>query len=81
MVSVRNIKKFVEDHPELGDLGKEILSKLKDLGEREVLMGEQAKKLIGVPRIAEQFFLEIQCSPEHIQMGLGDITAAAHQKK
>lgn len=78
-VSVRNLKKYVKDHPELGDKGAEILARLEGFEERSVLNGSHAKRIINDPQTASLFFEEILTRPEHVQMGLADIAAAAQK--
>lgn len=74
--SVRNVEKFVGDHPELGLSKDAILERAKTMVETgtNVLVGMVAYKLFE-PATAKLFFHEITSDAEHIRMGEEDLEA------
>ena len=60
-VSIRNIKKFVAEHPELGAIGDRIISAAEDkAGDQPILLGESVRQIMG--ELAWIFFREVNPS-------------------
>ena len=71
MFSVRNVEKFLDDHPELDLDRKEILKNAGSASHKNVLSGASAAELFGV--YEELFFAELLSDAKHRQMGLEDM--------
>ena len=71
--SMRNVEKFLNDHPELfSETQKgEILTKAKESSFNGLFVGVQGEELFG--EFAQIFFQEITANKEHIEMGLKDL--------
>ena len=73
MISVRNIKKFLDDHPEISN-ADEILVQAEELAKNGILSGGAIKILF--PKHINEFVQAIEHDPEHIEMGVKDIQTA-----
>ena len=71
MFSIKNVEKFLEDHPELNLDREEILKNAGSLAYKNVLSGASAAELFGV--YEELFFAELLSDTKHRQMGLEDM--------
>jgi len=71
-VSIRNIKKFFDDHPEYEDRKEEVLSGLQErLGGQKAIVSVVAKEALG--DLAVEFFHEATNNMDHIKIGLEDL--------
>lgn len=75
-VSIRNVEKFIADHPELFTDDKEtVLAMAKAVSEEAgIISGGVVLDFMG--RRTTLFFEEIMDSPEHVKMGLEDLAKA-----
>ena len=72
MISIKNIEKFIDDHPEL-ELDKiQVLKKARDFCDEGVIMGGAVEQILGEHK--EIFFQEISTDFEHIKLGMEDMT-------
>ena len=72
MVSIRNVEKFVADHPELFANNKdEVLAKAKASASNGMISGEFVQGFMGV--LTSRFFDEVTSSGKHLQMGIEDM--------
>lgn len=79
MVSIRNVEKFVKDHPELfSDNKDEVLAKAKAAADKDGIMSGSAVKGF-MCEFTEMFFFEATHGQEHIIMGLEDISRSANR--
>lgn len=73
MVSIRNLEKFFDDHPEFSARKDAVLAAAKESTENgTVMVGQVAEKILG--DLSAVFFLEIEKSPAHQKIGLEDIS-------
>ncbi len=71
-VSIRNVEKFVDDHPKLvGDRKEEILAGARKVSHEDVIAGGAVKSFMG--DLTEQFFQEVTTNVDHVQIGLADL--------
>lgn len=74
MISIRNVEKFLNDHPEIDDVKRqEILEKSQKLNDTGLIAGGAIKHIMG--DLASQFLRELTSST-HRQMGHTDIKKA-----
>lgn len=73
-VSVRNVEKYFDDHPEFAGIKDKFMEGIKKENEASggIISGGTIEKLFGVP-LAAEFFQEVTTDPEHIKMGLEDL--------
>ena len=62
MFSVRNVEKFLDDHPELGFNKSEVMEKVNDMAHNKVLSGACGEDLFGAHK--DFFFDELLSDPE-----------------
>ena len=71
-VSIRNVEKFVDDHPKLiGDRKKQILAGAKKVSRKGVIAGGAVEDFMG--NLTERFFREVTTNADHVQIGLTDL--------
>ena len=71
-VSIRNVEKFVDDHPKLvGDRKEKILAEAKKVSRESVIAGGAVEDFMG--NLTEQFFQEVTTNVDHVQIGLTDL--------
>lgn len=71
MFSIRNVEKFLDEHPELGFNKDEVMKKAIDMSHNNVLSGAYGEDLFGAHK--DFFFTELLLDPEHLRMGEEDI--------
>jgi len=77
MVSVRNLQKFFDDHPELAESKELALAKARELAtESGIVMGGAVSEILGSQLLAQRFFREFDRSPEHLGMCMEDMRNA-----
>ena len=73
MVSIKNIEKFLEDHPELSDKKYQILGRADALKSKNgVIFGGSLDEIFTDKNILDLFCAEI-ASAEHLKLAHGDI--------
>jgi len=71
-VSIRNVEKFVDDHPQLVEGRKEkILAEAKKVSHESIIAGGAVEDFMG--NLTEQFFQEVTTNIDHVQIGLTDL--------
>jgi len=71
-VSIRNVEKFVNDHPQLvGDRKEKILAEAEKVSRKGVIVGGAVEDFMG--NLTEQFFQEVTTNVDHVQIGLTDL--------
>jgi len=71
-VSIRNVEKFVDDHPKLvGSRKEKILAEAKKVSHEGIITGGAVESLMG--DLTEQFFQDVTTNVDHIQIGLADL--------
>ena len=71
-VSIRNVEKFLDDHPEYGSQKDKILSGLRNkLGDQKTMGAAVAEETLGT--LATEFFQEVTTNVDHIRIGLSDL--------
>ncbi len=71
-VSIRNVEKFVKDHPELcGGQEEVILAEAKKVSHDGVIVGGAVENFMG--DLTQRFFQEVTTDLDHVQIGLTDL--------
>ncbi|MBI2426542.1 MAG: hypothetical protein HYV34_01720 [Candidatus Kerfeldbacteria bacterium] len=72
MYCLRNVEKWVADHPELGEAGARILEQARDATEEKVIItAKRLKPILGA--YFDQFGREVMASAEHVRLATEDI--------
>ena len=80
MASIKDIEKFLNDHPELfGDNKDKILIKAKTLALNGMISGEVAHSLMG--GLTDRFLSETIYNEDHFQMGNEDLIRFACESR
>jgi hypothetical protein len=80
--SIRNIEKFIDDHPELVANKKALMKKARKLVEKDgvTMVAISAKMVLG-RAWSEIFFKTIESDFDHIKIGLEDFLPKKGEKK
>lgn len=73
MISIRNVKKFLDDHPEFENKRQEIMEKARGLSDKGLIGGGAIEPIMG--GLTKQFLQELMSSA-HRQIGHEDIRKA-----
>ena len=78
-ISIRNVEKFLKDHPEFFDNEDEILEAAKKAANKNgVMSGAAVNGFMG--RFTDMFFFEVTRNQEHINMGLEDLNRSVNDR-
>ena len=76
MVSIKNVEKFVKDHPIFFSDGDEIVAAAKAAADEDgIISGAAVKGFMG--RFTAMFFFEIMQNKEHLQIGMEELARLA----
>lgn len=76
-VSIRNVKKYFEDHLELADIKDKVIKGAEKEAKKGkgIICAGTMKNLLGA-KLSHEFFKEVTENFEHIKMGLEDFRKA-----
>ncbi|MFC1617680.1 hypothetical protein ACFL2B_00190 [Patescibacteria group bacterium] len=72
MISIRNVEKFFNDHPEHDDAKNAVMKKAREVADKNgVILTRDAQECLG--QFATQLFTEMRSDIKHIMMGIEDL--------
>ena len=73
MFSIRNVEKFVDDHPQLFNDKEAVMQRAREIaGDGKIIMGGGAEMIFG-KKVASMFFGALQSDMQHMAIGLKDM--------